>query len=189
MGLPAILLWLLTWQDPDIPLILKKSLKNSLKLIKASSHFQIETFPRCLSAFPQHPKVMMSDTLFLLWRALEKLFLSKRGRKLLLGPERDPWYILVSKGESYIYQHQKRVHTISCWARKIQAYSARSLSYQGEGTAFQYQHRAPICDPSVLGGHRYTHSLSCNLRRIPRQKGCWSSKLSFEGRISHSQHD
>lgn len=65
----------------------------------------------------------------------------------------------------------------------------RSLSYQGKGTAFQYQHGAPICDPSVLGGHRYTHSLSCNLRRIPRQKGSWSSKPSFEGGISPSQCD
>ncbi|KAM7338369.1 hypothetical protein ACRRTK_001853 [Alexandromys fortis] len=33
-----------------------------------------------------------------------------------------------------------------------------SLSYQGKDTAFQYEHGTPICDPSVLGGHRYSHS-------------------------------
>ena len=64
-----------------------------------------------------------------------------------------------------------------------------SLSYQGRDTAFQYEHGTPICNPSVLGGHRYSHSVSCSLRRIPLQKGSLSSYLSTQEDIRPSQCD
>ena len=64
-----------------------------------------------------------------------------------------------------------------------------SLSYQGRDTAFQYEHGTPICKPSVLGGHRYSHSVSCSLRRIPLQKRSLSSYLSTQEDIRHSQCD
>lgn len=62
-----------------------------------------------------------------------------------------------------------------------------SLSYQGKDTAFQYEHGTPICDPSVLGGHRYSRSVPYSLRRIPLPKKSLSSNLIPQGDIRPSQ--
>ncbi|OBS64543.1 hypothetical protein A6R68_06917, partial [Neotoma lepida] len=64
-----------------------------------------------------------------------------------------------------------------------------SLYYQRMGATFPYEYGDPICDPSVLGGHRYSHSMSINLKRIPRQRGSWSSNLSPQGGSRPSQCD
>ena len=64
-----------------------------------------------------------------------------------------------------------------------------SLSYQGRDTAFQYEHGTPICDRSILGGHRYSHSVSCNLRRIPLLKRKLSYCVSTQEDIRPSQCD
>nr|XP_048286097.1 mucin-12-like [Myodes glareolus]XP_048286098.1 mucin-12-like [Myodes glareolus]XP_048286099.1 mucin-12-like [Myodes glareolus]XP_048286100.1 mucin-12-like [Myodes glareolus]XP_048286101.1 mucin-12-like [Myodes glareolus]XP_048286102.1 mucin-12-like [Myodes glareolus] len=64
-----------------------------------------------------------------------------------------------------------------------------SLSYQGRDTGFQYEHGTPICNPSVLGGHRYSRSFPCNLRRIPLPKKSLSSYLCPQEGTRSSQCD
>lgn len=72
---------------------------------------------------------------------------------------------------------------MSCWHSIPQHGDLRcSLSYQG---SLQSEQRIPIYDPSILGGHRYTHKVQRNLHRIPLEKGrCRPSHFAQGGFIS-----
>lgn len=64
-----------------------------------------------------------------------------------------------------------------------------ALSCPGRELAFQYEFGYPLYDPSVLGGHKYSHIVWSNLKRIPLQRGSCSSFLSHKGAMRPSQSD
>ncbi|XP_040596920.1 uncharacterized protein LOC121138221 [Mesocricetus auratus] len=111
---------------------------------------------------------------------------AREGRRRLLPFQQSLIYAPVPKGSTTsfpVIQGNFR-HTL------VQIEDLRSsLSYQGRDAGFQYEYGAPICDPSILGGHRYSHSVKFNLKRIARQNRCWSSTLSHQGSITTSQCD
>lgn len=64
-----------------------------------------------------------------------------------------------------------------------------ALSCPGRDPSLQYEFGYPLCDPSVLGGHKYRHIVQSNLKRIPLQRGSCSSFLPAKGGIRCSQSD
>ena len=65
----------------------------------------------------------------------------------------------------------------------------RALSCPGRDPSLQYEFGYPLCDHSILGGHKYSRHMKINLNRIARQKGSCSSFLSPKGGIGPSQSD
>ena len=53
-----------------------------------------------------------------------------------------------------------------------------ALSCLGRGQAFQYEFWYPLCDPSVLGSHKYSNIVQSSLKSITLQTGSCSSFLS-----------
>uniref|UniRef100_A0A9L6KDQ4 Uncharacterized protein n=1 Tax=Mus musculus TaxID=10090 RepID=A0A9L6KDQ4_MOUSE len=64
-----------------------------------------------------------------------------------------------------------------------------ALSCPWRDPSLQYEFGFPLCDHSVLGGHKYTRHMKINLNRIARQKGSCSSFLSPKGGVGPSQSD
>lgn len=64
-----------------------------------------------------------------------------------------------------------------------------ALSCPGRELAFQYEFGYPLYDPSVLGGHKYSHFVRNNLKRIPLRRGSCRYFLSPKGAIRPSQFD
>ena len=64
-----------------------------------------------------------------------------------------------------------------------------ALSCPWRDPSLQYEFGFPLCDHSVLGGHKYTHHLKINLNRIALQKGSCSSFLFPKGGVGPSQSD
>lgn len=119
--------------------------------------------------------------------------LAKMERNLPLVPTGSPWLWFISYGDSSLNHFQKGGQHHSLLVKEITEVPYVNLipshSCQGRDPALQYECGYPLYDPSVLGGHIYTHFVRSNLKRIPLQRGRCSSTLSPKGAISPSQSD